>query len=220
MKPFVILGVGGNCVDILDAALAQNERLGREEYRCLGFLDDAPSAAGTTVHGVPVLGPLAKLRELDNALVINGIGSTRNFWRKPVIIAAAGVPRERYLTLTHPSATVSSFARLGAGTVLLQGVVVGAGARIGDHVMVLPLSIISHDAEIGDYSIIAGGVCVNGACKVGSCCYLGSGTQIKDRIRVADYTLCGMGSNVLGDIGPSAVVAGNPARVLRPLVIE
>jgi sugar O-acyltransferase (sialic acid O-acetyltransferase NeuD family) len=220
MKSFVILGVGGNCMDILDTALALNKKLGREEYRCVGFLDDDQSVAGARFHGLPVLGPVAGLTGLEDVFVINGIGSTRNFWRKPAIIASAGVPRERYLTLVHPSATVSSFARIGAGTVLLQGVVVGAGACVGDHVTVLPLSIISHDASVGDYSILAGGVCVNGACTVGLCCYLGSGTHLKDGVTVADYTLCGMGSNVLRNVGPRAVVAGNPARILRLLAMD
>jgi sugar O-acyltransferase (sialic acid O-acetyltransferase NeuD family) len=220
MKSFVILGVGGNCIDILDTALALNRKLGREEYRCIGFLDDNPAIAGVRFHDVPVLGPLGRLGDLGDVLVVNGIGSTRNFWKKPAIIAQAGAARERYISLVHPSATVSAFAQVGAGSVLLQGAVVGAGARLGDHVMVLPLSIISHDAQVGDFSILAGGVCVNGGCKIGRCCYLGSGTQIKDGVQVAEYTLCGMGSNVLHDVGPRAVVAGNPARLVRALLVE
>lgn len=220
MKSFVILGVGGNCIDILDTALALNQKLGREAYRCVGFLDDNPALAGARFHDVPVLGPLSRLGELGNVLVVNGIGSVRNFWRKPAIIAGAAALTERYLTLVHPSATVSAFAQVGAGTVLLQGAVIAAGARLGDHVMVLPLSIISHDAQVGDFSILAGGVCVNGGCRIGRCCYLGSGTQVKDGVEVAEYTLCGMGSNVLHNVGPRAVVAGNPARLLRQLIIE
>jgi sugar O-acyltransferase (sialic acid O-acetyltransferase NeuD family) len=220
MKSFVILGVGGNCIDILDTALALNHALGREEYRCVGFLDDNPAVAGARYHDVPVLGPLKKLAELGDVRVVNGIGSARNFWRKPAIIAAAGAARDRYISLVHPSATVSAFARLGAGSVLLQGAVVGAGARVGDHVMVLPLSIVSHDAEVGDFSILAGGVCVNGACRIGRCCYLGSGTQVKDGVALGEHTLCGMGSNVLHDVGPRVVVAGNPARVLRALAVD
>ena len=220
MKSFVILGVGGNCIDILDTALELNHKLGREEYRCIGFLDDNPALAGARFHKVPVLGTLAKLSQLGDVFVVNGIGSVRNFWRKPAIIAKAAMASERYLTLVHPSATVSAFAQVGAGSVLLQGVVVGAGARLGDHVMVLPLSIISHDAQVDDFSILAGAVCVNGGCTIGRCCYLGSGTHIKDGVTVAEYTLCGMGSNVLHDVGPRAVVAGNPARLVRPLTVE
>jgi len=217
MIPFVILGTGGNCVDILDTALALNDRLGQETYRCIGFLDDNSALAGQRRHDVPVIGPVARASTLGDVSFVNGIGSTRNFWRKPSIIAAAGIPRERFLTLVHPSATVSRFASIGAGSVLLQGVVVGSGARVGDHVIVLPLSVVSHDAQIGDYTIVAGSVCVNGAVNVGRCCYIGSGVQIKDGVTVADHTLCGMGSNVLQDVGPRVVVAGNPARVLRAL---
>ena len=39
-KKIIILGVGGNCIDILDTVISINEKEDREVYSCMGFLDD------------------------------------------------------------------------------------------------------------------------------------------------------------------------------------
>jgi sugar O-acyltransferase (sialic acid O-acetyltransferase NeuD family) len=210
----VIFGTGGNCIDILDAMLAVNRARGRTVYECVGFLDDAPGRQGSRVQSLPVLGPLSSAGSLGDVRFVNGIGSWQNFRDKRRIVESAGVAAERFETIIHPSAQVSGFAEIGAGTVLLQNAVVASGARVGRHVMLLPTSIVSHDATVGDYSILAGGVCVNGLVEVGEECYLGSGTQVRDRLRIGARVLCGMGSVVTRDIAAGATVAGVPAAPL------
>ena len=57
MKKIVILGTGGNCIDILDAILTINRSSPR--YSFLGFLDDNEKVVNTTVMGYKVLGKLS-----------------------------------------------------------------------------------------------------------------------------------------------------------------
>ena len=45
----------------------------------------------------------------------------------------------------HTSASVSRFAKLGAGTVVLQGAVVGSAAQIGSSCILNPRSSVDHD---------------------------------------------------------------------------
>ncbi|MCU0770904.1 MAG: acetyltransferase [Verrucomicrobia bacterium] len=215
MHDLVILGTGGNCLDIVDAV--EDLKAGPEpgRFRVRGFLDDNPATHGTRICGLPVLGPLAMAATLTDCLFVNGIGSPRNFWKKPAIIAATAVPRDRFATVIHPSACVSRFAEIGPGSVLLQHVTVNARAKIGAHVIVLPGVVISHDDQIGDYTCIASAACLAGDVKVGEACYLGSHCSINGGVTLGAHTLVGMGAVVLRDTPERSVMVGNPARVLR-----
>jgi len=216
MKLIVILGTGGNCVDILETLRTINAASPAPTYECIGFLYDAPAVQGTSLMGVPVLGPIERAASLSGAVFVNGIGSSRTHLLKPAIIARCGVPENRFETVVHPSAQLSPSATLGRGTVVLQNATIAARAKIGAHVIVLPSAVISHDDIIGDYSCIAGGACLSGTVTVGRCCYLGGNCSVLETVRIGDNSLVGLGSVVLDDVADGSVVVGNPARFLRP----
>ena len=213
-KRVVILGSSGTSLDILDTLRAVNEAAGRERFRCIGLLDDNPSLKGATRNGVEILGPLSLASTLD-CFTINGVGSSRNFVHKEEIVSRTGCPPERFLTVAHPTASVSSTAILGPGTVVMQNAVVCSNARVGSHVVVLPCAVISHDDVIGDYTCITTGVCISGGAHVGKSCYLGCNSAIIENVQVGDYCLVGMGSVVTRHVEGNSVVVGNPARFLR-----
>jgi sugar O-acyltransferase (sialic acid O-acetyltransferase NeuD family) len=217
-RQIIILGTGGNCIDILDTIDEINARAFEAtspSYDCLGFLDDNPATWETEVAGLKVLGPLAGAHQYPDAVFVNGIGSERNFWRKETILARTGLPRERFQSIVHPTASVSRMSSLGAGVVIFQNVTVTSNVRIGDHVIILPNSVVSHDVSVGDYTSIAGGVCVSGGVSIGTSCYLGSNCSIVPNVSIGDYALIGMGGVVLGDVAENSVMVGNPARFLR-----
>jgi len=217
VRKTVILGTNGNCVDILDTINEINATPQPTKYDCIGFLDDNKSTWGQFIHGVKVLGPLGLARELPDAWFINGIGSPTSFRLKEPILTRVGLPLQRFLTLVHPSASVSRFSRLGQGTVVFQNATVTSGVTIGNHVIILPNSVISHDDQIGDYTCIAGGVCISGGVAVGRSCYLGSRSVLRENITIGEGCLIGMGSVVLADVPAHSVVVGHPARHLRQM---
>jgi sugar O-acyltransferase (sialic acid O-acetyltransferase NeuD family) len=214
-QELIILGTGGNCLDILDAVQAGHARGEGRRYRVLGFLDDDTQVQGRQVAGLPVLGSLADAARYPSACFVNGIGSPQSYLRKPEILGRTGVPLERFATIIDPSASVSPSATLGPGTVVLQSATVNARARVGAQVIVLPNSVISHDAVIGDYGCIASSACIAGGVVVEESCYLGANCSIKTGVRIGRQSLVGMGAVVLEDVPDRTVVVGNPARVLR-----
>jgi sugar O-acyltransferase (sialic acid O-acetyltransferase NeuD family) len=219
-KKIIILGTGGNCIDILDTLNSINESKQRGDYECAGFLDDNEQNWGKAYYGVLALGPLNSAPKYSDHFFVNGIGSPANFWRKRAIISSANIPDERFEVIIHPSASVSSTAQLGYGTVVFQNVTITSNVKIGKHVIVLPNSVISHDAVIGDYTCIAGGVCISGGVTIGHSCYLGTHSAIIGNVNIGNYCMIGMGSVVLDNVDENRVVVGNPARFLRKTVPE
>lgn len=218
MKKLVILGTGGNCLDIYDAALAINRQAGKTVYECLGLLDDNRATHGTEISGLRVLGSLADAAKFPDAVFVNGIGSPTSFWRKADILAGTGLPLERFETIVHPQASVSSLAKLGRGVAVLPGVSIAACAEVGNHVILLQGSIISHHCRIGDYSCIASGACLSGNVDVAPFCYIGANASLRGGVKLGTRSLVGMGAAVLHDVPENHVVAGNPAKYLRHTV--
>ena len=212
--PVVILGSSGNSIDILDSMLEVNCHLGRAEYCPIGFLDDR-AAPGTLVHGFPVLGPLAKASSLDSQILFStAIGSSASYRGKPALLNGLGLARERFATIIHPSASVSQWAELGHGCLILQQCTLSAGCKIGDHVVMLPGCRISHDTVVNDYNVLATGVILCGHVQVAPNCYLGAGSLVRERLQLGEGCLLGMGSVVIKSVAAGQRVAGNPARSL------
>ena len=219
-RKIIILGAGGNCLDILDTLNDINKSRQDTVYECVGFLDDDERTWGRERYGVRVLGPLQSASQYPDCLFINGIGSPNDFWRKCEIILRTGVPVHRFETIVHPTASVSRMSKLGYGTVIFQHVTITSNVRIGNHVIILPNTVVSHDDVIGDYTCIAGGVCISGAVVIGQSCYLGTNSTIAVGVKVGDHCLIGMGSVVLRDVPENSVVVGNPGRFLRKTIAE
>ncbi len=216
IKKIVIIGIGGTCLDILDTILDINDSSNPEKwggpFECLGFIGDNQDFPDQHLMGFPYLGALNKAQDLNDCCFINGIGSPRSYKLKKKIIENLGLPRERFLSIAHPTASVSRSAKIGSGVTIFQNVTLTSNASVGDHVVVLPNTVISHDATIGAFSCVAGGVCISGNATIGENCYLGTNCSVKDGVTVGSQSLVAMGAVVIDDIDPHSVVKGIPAR--------
>ena len=214
-KKIIILGTGGTAIDILDiiSDIGNNNKGGKLE--CIGFLDDEESKIGKTINNVRVLGQLNMAKDYKDVYFINGIGSPTTFLNKEKIISKINVSLDRFITLIHPSSSISKSAEIGLGSVIFQNVVVGSNAKVGKHVVILPNTVISNDDLVGDYTCIAGSVYISGAVSIGGTCYIGANTSIKESLSIGKGALVGMGSVVIDNVLSRSVYAGNPAKFIR-----
>ena len=219
--PLILLGYGGNVVDIIDMVDDLNDAAGSSEprYDVLGFLDPRDELQGQTRNGLPVLGRLPDaaryVEKYPDVRFTTWIGRVETFHLRPERIASLGVPTERFETIVHPTSYISRRAKVGRGALIFQQCTVSNQAAIGDHVVVLPQTVISHDCVMGDYAVATSACIVGSEAKVGRNAYLGTGCSMLPGVTIGEGSLVGVGAVVLRDVEPNKVVVGNPARVLR-----
>jgi sugar O-acyltransferase (sialic acid O-acetyltransferase NeuD family) len=216
-RPLVLAGAGGFARETAELVAAINAE--SPMWDLLGFLDDDPARHGSTVEGLPILGPLDWLAEHDASVAIC-IGNPRNFAPKARIVDRLGLADERYATLIHPTAVIPASVRVGHGSVIHALCVATGHARIGNHVAVMPATVFTHDDVIGDFVTIGAGALFAGNVTVGTGTYIGSGAMFREDRTIGDWSLIGMGSVVTGDVPSREVWAGVPARFLRSLDIS
>lgn len=120
-------------------------------------------------------------------------------------------------TLIHPAAIVSRFATLEEGVVVHALAAVQAGTCIGRDAVISVQSGVMHNCFIGRGCYISSQSIVGAYTKLGDRVHVGMGAcLVTGKVKVVgDDAVIGGGSVVVSDVEAGAIVAGNPARVLR-----
>ncbi len=200
MSGILIMGTGGHAKVALDILLERGENVA-------GFLDDNPDRIGTTVLGYPVLGDLAN--HAPGTPLILGIGG--NLIRKQLFDR---FPNALWVTLVHPSASVSRFATLGVGAMICMGACVGPDTVIGRGAVVNTQASVDHDCRIGDFAHVAVGVTIAGGVTIGEGAMLGAGAAVIPNLEIGGWSVVGAGAAVVKSVPERSRVVGVPARPL------
>lgn len=118
-------------------------------------------------------------------------------------------------TLTHKSASVSKWASIGAGTVVMAKVVINASANIGIQCIINSSSVIEHDCMVGDFVHISPNATIAGGVKIGEGTHIGLGACILPNISIGKWATIGAGAVIIRDVPDGAVVVGNPGRIIK-----
>jgi len=206
----LILGAGGHAQVVADILLRAHQA--GANLCPVGFLDDHSMLIGKTIMGLPVLGAIGQLDELDHDAVIVALGDNRTRARLFESVRAKG---EKIVNAIHPAAVVAPDVRLGRGVVICAGVVVNTGTVIGDDVILNTGCTVDHHNHIGDHAHIAPGVHVGGNVTIGEGSLVGIGAVVIPERTVGAWSVIGAGSVVIRDIPAYARAVGVPARVIK-----
>jgi sugar O-acyltransferase (sialic acid O-acetyltransferase NeuD family) len=208
----VILGGGGHARVLIDCLLAQGGAIPR------GVLDVDRALWGTELLGVPVLGGddlLPRLAQEGVSHFVVGVGGVADNQPRRLLFELAVSHGLEPLTVCHPSAVCSSWATVGAGSVLYPTAVVNAGAFLGVNVIVNTGAIVEHDCRVGDHVHLATGARLCSTVRIGDGAHIGAGATVRQRLSIGAGAMIGAGAVVVNDVEPLTVVAGVPARVLE-----
>jgi UDP-perosamine 4-acetyltransferase len=204
-KPMLILGAGSFAIEVLDVA----ELTG---VRVAGFVVSDDQVPATRRHAdLPIFAEGEVPFAPDEVALIGGIVTTR---RRAFVerMAARGFT---FRTLTHPSAIVSSRARIDAGAFVGAGVIVASHTHIGAHVLLNRGANVGHDNALEPFVTIGPGAILAGAVRVGAGAYVGVGAVVRDHLEIGAGAVVAAGAVVVKPVEAHVLVAGVPAASVK-----
>ncbi|MEH6784697.1 MAG: acetyltransferase [Alcanivorax jadensis] len=197
-----IIGAGGHGKVVADTA----ERLGWSEVVFFdprfGPLEQAHGH--WRLLGVP---EEAINHDCDGYFVAIGNSQARQRWCEWLLVRGLSLVK-----LIDPASTVSRYATLESGVLVVAGSVINADTHIARGAIVNTRAAIDHDCTIGAYSHVCPGTALAGAVTVGEHSWLGIGCQVRQGARIGSHVTVGAGATVVSDIEDDLTVVGTPAR--------
>lgn len=120
-----------------------------------------------------------------------------------------------YYTALHIEASVSSFAFIGEGTVVMPQAVINSDAKIGKHCIINSRSVVEHDCVLENFVHISPNVSLAGNVIVGEGTHIGIGASVIQGINIGKWVTIGAGAVIINDIPDYAVVVGNPGKIIK-----
>lgn len=124
---------------------------------------------------------------------------------------AEGVP----MRIPHLGAVVlGDEVEIGAMNVIARGTL--GDTVLSDHVKTDDHVFIAHNVSVGENTVIIACAEVSGSVKLGRDVWIAPSACIINQAQVGDRALVGMGAVVTKSVEAGMIVAGNPAKVIRP----
>ena len=189
--PLILIGAGGHahaCIDVIEqhgqyriaglVGMHEEMHVRHFGYSVIATDNDLPQLVKEYQYAFITLG---QIQSPDNRIRLYRQATELGF-QLPVIIA--------------PTAHVSRYATVGAGTIVMHGAIVNAGARVGINCIINTRSLLEHDATVEDHCHISTGAIVNGDVGIGAGSFVGSGSVIKEGVTLGEGCVVGMGLSV------------------------
>lgn len=202
-KRLLVIGAGGHAKVVIDIARAAG-------WNPVAALD--PIGPGHHCAEVPVLGndDLAPDLFRDGLrFAVIALGSNRLRARIGEHLQAIGF---QCPAVAHPGATLSPYACIGDGTVIMPGAIVNSHAHVGNFVIINTGAIVEHDCHIGTGAHIAPRSVMGGNVEIGDMVLFGIGAVARPEVTVEREATIGAGSVVVSRIAAGQTVTGAPAR--------
>ena len=123
----------------------------------------------------------------------------------------------------EPGAVIREQVEIGEGAVIMMGAVINIGAVVGEGTMIDMGAVLGGRAIVGKRCHIGAGTVLAGVIEPASATpvvvednvMIGANAVVIEGVRIGENAVVAAGAIVLEDVPAGAVVAGNPARVVK-----
>ncbi|MEQ2754306.1 acetyltransferase [Staphylococcus hominis] len=201
-QPIVLIGKGGHSKVIKD--IIEEDK----QYYVAGYLDHAINEYYMDKEVFyDNLDNIKKYK--DKCFFVIAIGN--NYVRQK-LFNSLDIPVNQYVTLVHPSAIVSSSAKIECGTVVMPHAVINADTTIGKHVIINTGAIIEHDNNIADYVHVSPNATLAGGVTVGEASHIAINASVLPLVEIGSHCIVGAGATVINRVKSESTVIGTPAK--------
>lgn len=206
-----LFGAGGHSKVIIDTAKKQNIQVS-------GVFDDDTCKVGSLINEVPIIGGrqelVSTIKDHNGANLLVSIGDNHARRETSSWLSNCGLP---LASLTHEFSCLSDNIVLGCGSVVLAGAIIQTNVTTGRGVIINSRSLIEHDCVLGDYVHVSPGAVICGSVAIGDCSWVGAGSTVIPGVKIGKNCVIAAGSVVTKDVPNNLLVAGNPAKIKRPV---
>jgi len=195
--------------------LALNINKAHNRWDRIVVLDDDPSKHGQLILDIEIAGPFSDLEDVEpaSAEVSNMVArTTKGRESARGKIQAYGLP---FAPLIDPGVDMAGVDAASDITVYRNSQCL-ANARVGDGSVVLMGAIVGHGSRVGRCCVMAPGAVINARVELGEGVYVGTNASIMPDIKIGPWATIGANSAVVQDVPPGATVMGVPAQLIIP----
>jgi sugar O-acyltransferase (sialic acid O-acetyltransferase NeuD family) len=211
MENIIIIGASGHAKVIID--IIEKEK----KYNIIGLIDEFKET-GETILDYKIIGKEKDLPFLiKKHSLVGGVIAIGDNWIRSKVCGKIKLiePSFEFVSTIHPSVQIGKNVKIGAGTVIMPGVIINACSLVGTHCILNTNSSLDHDSEMGDFSSLAPNVSTGGNVRIGDFSAISIGATIIHGITIKEQTVIGAGSVVLKNIQDFSVAYGVPASVVK-----
>lgn len=204
-KPdLILIGAGGHaraCIDVIEQL---------DQYRIAGLVG-MPKEMHARHLGYSVVATDGDLPQLakEYQFAFIAVGQIRSPDSRINLYRQAAELGFQLPAIIAPTAYVSRYAGIGAGTIVMHGAIVNVGAKVGKNCIINTRALLEHDATVEDHCHISTGAILNGDVSVGIGSFVGSGSVIKESVSLGEGCVVGMGLSVRHNLADRSRFVGN-----------
>jgi acetyltransferase EpsM len=208
LQRVIVIGGGEHARVVIDTIRSRPD-----SFELLGFVDTTRRYDTETLLDVEQLGSDSDaLKYISDVSFVLGIGAIGPNALRREVVRTYETAGARFVAVVHRAAWVSPAARIGHGSVVMNGAQVNAGARVGQHTVINTSAIVEHDCVVDDYAQLAPGAILGGGVVVERGAYLGLGCRVRDHVRIGFDAMVALGAVVVRNVADGELVMGIPAR--------
>ena len=184
------------------------------DFEVIGFIDDDDSLHSELFCGLPVLGGISVIEQIQVSQVI--VAFTDNNLRNKVFNnLEKSYPKLKFPSIIHPSVYMGKNVCIGKGVIVYPGVFIDPDVIIGDFCIINKLVTIGHDTVLKNFVTLSPGVNIGGFNRIENKVFFGISSSSLQFKNIGENTLIGAGAVVTKDLPANCTAVGVPAKPIQ-----